>query len=214
MRVKSLVLNQSVQGLIVNAASARELHQRKLFASVTNVDVRSGVRPLFLRRGPTHVTWFVVAVDDDPIQRMPSRRPLSHMSKESRKVVAPFLAHRDASRAVGRKLMVGGREASALGVQPRFVFRRALVTSGSAVGDAPRANQFRSQAAAATGAARAQRIGPDGDDLSAIAKADPGGASAEHCRRSDKQPAETLPRQSKFSHVHSIANSVVHTGPN
>jgi hypothetical protein len=118
---------------------------------------------------PLAIPWRVGTVVIDALKRQPGWAS-AHIAQECRVVVAPFIAHSDASASVSIKAAVFAVEASALGVKPRHVLSGNLATDSVAVFEIDR---LVFHAAATPRPSGAELGASDDSDLSALASASP-----------------------------------------
>lgn len=179
------------------------LRVHRLAAPCQGSVVARAVVGLHSSRCPTTILWCIAAGPVDSVESQ-AGRAWAHLGQERFEGIAPFLAHRDASRSVVGVPFVPGVVAPFLGVLPREIFSRAA----SSVCGVPLNQSFSSQAATAHGlsvpepGARDHHFRPAGthtepDSLACIAE------TLTYNAKSD-QPAERQSRAYRY-HGRSLA---------
>lgn len=100
----------------------------RLFAAIEqDSHVSSRVIGLLSRTGPAAITWRIVRVIVEAVQRVPDRAR-SHVRQEAREVLAPFITHTDATPAVARIFRTVRIRTAIQRAFPTPMFTRAAAT--------------------------------------------------------------------------------------
>lgn len=132
---------------------------------------------LFSSAGPATISGFVVATIINPLKRQ-SGRTASHVFNESREIVDPAIAHRDASATIESITGIVSVETSSLGGGPDTIFPCPFATLIMAVLGKAFLYHLNSQATTAPYSAIMQRFSADFLDVSAVTPTFPVRASS------------------------------------
>ncbi len=181
------------QGLSLDMELFRPGDERLCFASEGQESVASAITCLFCISCPPAVSWLVVSVIVNPLNRVATRRTFTHVSKKRRERLSPGLADCDSTPTIAWIGRIVHIETPSQHHRPRPVLRRSVSTVSCETPD----SRFVIEAAAASSIAACQNAYRCRVELSTITPTEPlcsaGGIAPSIPKY--QQSAKTLPRQ-------------------
>lgn len=133
--------NTLPQDAVPHAETTCPISKWKRFAVEGERITIAPVVTLFIVRGPAHIVGLIITIVVNAIQRVFRAWPVTHISQERLKRIAPLATHANTSTAVANKTFTCRCSAAVVHVDPRSMFWRASQAMRRMV-DTPEAIEF------------------------------------------------------------------------